>query len=232
MSEQSFEEQVNTTIGEVKKGDDGKLEFPEGTTEAVKFAATSEIRRRDTQSALTKTKDELSTATVKNNKILENWAKDITATLSDDEQNELNELKHSDPDKWRQRLDEIEISKQAQFEDKKKEIDDAASKETAIQKRTRLLKEYNEANPEHMLSDDVIDNDIPPRITKKLANNEISFEEFLSEANKYLTTGKVIGGDNDDAPDDPDLGDMGGKQTPSDASVKGDAEATYKDEMY
>jgi len=43
-----------------------------------------------------------------------------------------------------------------------------------------------------VLSDEVIENDIPPRITKKLEQGKIGFAEFLEECRVYLVKGKVV----------------------------------------
>jgi len=45
----------------------------------------------------------------------------------------------------------------------------------------------------------VVANDIPPRITNKLKNGEVTFEEFLSEAGAYLDKGKVASNESDPA---------------------------------
>ena len=54
------------------------------------------------------------------------------------------------------------------------------------------LAAFQQAYPDISLTDEVIENDIPPRITKKLEQGKISFLDFLEECRNYLTKGKVV----------------------------------------
>ena len=82
-----------------------------------------------------------------------------------------------------------------------------------------------------MLNDEVFANDLPPRITGKLARGEVSFEDFLEESKEFLTKGRVIKGTKDvDA--EPNLGDAGGRDKASDAAMSGDLDVSYKDTIF
>lgn len=228
----SYEEQVNEVIGQVTKNDEGKLVFPDGVDEGLKFAATAEIRRRDTFSAWTKDKDTLAVLQAENSKMEEAWAADISSVLTEDQQQELKELKHTDPDKWRKKLNEYEQAGKTSFEERKQKVKESAKKETELERRTRVLDEYNEANPEHPITQEVIDNDLPPRMYKKFTDGEITFDEFIAEAGKFLTTGKVVGGPGDKPTDEPDLSKQGGNERPTQTAVEEDVVKSYGNEVY
>ena len=76
--------------------------------------------------------------------------------------------------------------------------------------------------------DEVIENDIPPRITKKLADGKIDFAGFLAECKDYLTKGKVLA-QPDTPPDIPNLGAVPGSSAKPDGKPTPDA---YDNEIY
>ncbi len=230
-NDDTFESKVNTVVSEVKKSDDGKWELPEDLDEAVAYAATAELRRRDTQSAYTKSQQEAAALRKENETLAASYEKDVLATLDTADQDRLEELKHSDPDKWRVELDKLNATNKSKFAEKRKQIKETAHKETELERRTRLLEEHNAANPERALSDDVLENDIPPRLTKSFEKGEITFDEFLDKCNKFLGKPKVIA-KADEAPNDPDLSRAGGSDKPSDEAIKSDIKQSYRNEIY
>ena len=226
----SIEEQVNNVVAQF--GEDGKLPADLDVDPAIKFAAVAEKRRRDTQSAYTKTNQEAKRLAAENAELAKSWEQDATSTLSVSEQTELEELKSQDPDAWRTRINEIETNKKAAFGTKRAEIADKASELTELELREQQLNAYNEANPEHQLTDDVIENDIPPRITKQLASGEITFDDFLAKCQTFMTKGKVIKSTTPDLVDDPNLDSVPGGKMPSEESrLKHDA-VEYKDSIF
>lgn len=74
----------------------------------------------------------------------------------------------------------------------------------------------------------MIENDIPPRITKKLADGKIDFAGFLAECKDYLTKGKVLA-QPDTPPDIPNLGAVPGSSAKPDGKPSPDA---YDNEIY
>lgn len=229
-TEQTFEQKVNTILAEAKQGDDGKLVLPEDLDEATRFSVMAEKRRRDTQASYTSNQQRLKALEVENAELAKGWEKDVTSKLTADQQADLEELKHEDPEAWRHKINELEQQNRTAFAETREQISSKAKEESELERRTRLLAEHNEANPEHQLTDDVIDNDIPPRFTKQLANGEVSFEEFLAKCAEYLGKPKVIKGT--DAPKSPNLAKIPGGATPTDTAVEASISESYKSEIY
>ena len=210
---------------------DGKMQFAEDLDPAVKYAANAEVRFRDTQSAFTKGQQRLQALEAENTLLANTWAEEVSKQLTPTQREELEELKHTDQEAWREKINAYEQENASRVKTKHDEIKTKATQETEVQQRARLLKEYNEANPDYALTDDVIDNDIPPRITKKLENGEITFEQFIDESKNFLSAGKVIH-KGDPAPNDIDLSKSGGSHKPSDMAVEGDIRESYKKEIF
>lgn len=223
---------VKKAIKGAKTDDKGKTAYPEGTDDTIIYIANIEQRRRDTQTSYDKEKQRANKLDVENGKLADTWEAEVAKSLTPQQRDELEELKNTDAEAWREKLNTYEKQNKEGVKAKREQIKVDAGKETELERRGRLLEEHNEANPEFALTDDVIDNDLPPRITKKLADGEITFDDFLDQANTYLGKGKVLGGGDDAASDDPDLSDAGGTNTPGDDAVNKDAETSYKDEVY
>lgn len=229
---QTFEQKVNAVASAMTQGDDGNWSIPEDVeaTEEVKFAATLEKRRRDTQAAYGKSQQEQKRLQAENQQLEAAWAADVTSTLTEEQREELNTLKHEDPDAWRQKLNEIEQSNGEAFKEKRAEISKKAAGETELEFRERAMVEFQEANPEITLNDDVIANDLPPRFLKKLEAGESTFEEFLADCKNYLTKGKVI--KKEDPVDDISLSKAPGGAKPEESAINKEIVSSYKDELY
>ena len=225
-----FDTQVKEAI-EGRTEVEGKMQFADDLDPAIKYAATAEIRFRDTQSAFTKGQQRIQALESENTQLANTWADEVSKHLTSDQQDELEELKHTDQEAWREKINMYEGQNASRVKEKHTRIKEKAHKETGLQQRERLLTEYNEANPQFALTDDVIDNDIPPRITKKLESGKITFEEFLQEAHHFLSAGKVIE-QGDAAPNDINLGKAGGDHKPSDIAVAGSIKESYTKEIY
>ena len=230
MSTPDFDTQVNDAIKN-RSEVDGKMQFAEDLDPAIKYAANAEIRRRDTQSAFTKTQQENQALKTENEQLFGIYETETVKKFTEDEQAELEELKHTDQEAWRAKINELEASNRAKAKEQHAQIKNKASEETEMQRRERVLTEHNDANPNFALTDDVIDNDIPPRITKKLEKGEITFEEYISECHTYLSAGKRIH-TGDPAPDEPDLNQTPGSSTPTDEAVGKSISESYKDTIF
>lgn len=226
----SFEDQVNTAISSAKT-EDGKLSFPDGTSEGVVFAANAELRRRDTQSAYTKNQQRLKALETENSKLATSWEKDAVSNLSNQEQARLEELKVQDPDRWRTEIAKLEDDKRNAFQAKRTAISQEASQATEIERRTAQLNSYNEANPDHQLTDEVIENDIPPRLTKQLEKGDITFEQFIDKASKFLVKPKKIV-EGDQAPDEPNFAGSRGSHSPSADAIAAQNADDYSKEIF
>jgi len=58
-----------------------------------------------------------------------------------------------------------------------------------LEQREAMLEAFKESHPGFELTDD----DVPPRIAKKLASGSIRFDEFLNEVYEYITTPRIVG---------------------------------------
>lgn len=229
----SFEDQVNETAALLVKGDDGKLSLPEGkeASDEVLYAAKLEIRRRDTYSSFSRTQNENKALKAENEALSAQWEKDAIQNLSSERKEELDELKRTDPDKWRVELDNLTEAARQDFQERRTEVKQKARHESELEYRTRILENFIEENPTLNINDDFIENDVPPRLTKQLEKGEITFDEFLNSAAKFADKKKVVA-DTDTPADEPNLGDLGGSSTPSDEAIANQANDDYKNEVY
>ncbi len=227
----TFESRVNTAITATTKDAEGKLVLPEGTDEATAFAVRSELRRRDTQSAYTKSQQSNKALTAENTQLAASWENDAVSNLSNTEQARLEELKVQDPDAWRTEIATIEDSKRVKFKEKRKLISEEASQGTELERRGLQLEQFNIDNPNVQITDDVIQNDIPPRITRKLEQGEIQFDEYLEEVKTYLGKGKKL------APgakpeEEPNFAGSRGSRTPTDEAINAQSSNDYTKEIF
>jgi len=223
----SFEERVNQALDSAALDDKGNIILPEDLPEDLIFSARAEKRRRDTQSALAKASSSVSILSVENEELKKMIQQGKRIELSPDEIEELDELKHSDPDAWREKMNALEQTADTTITSKLTEISDKAKTKGAIGERQVLLEAFLHDNPGLVINDEVINNDIPPRITRALENGEISFMEFLGKVKQYLGTEKVV--DAGSIPGSgPNLSDIGGSDIPGKKAEGKQTETEYE----
>ncbi len=227
----TFEETVNSVIDGVKKKEGGGWEFPAGATEEAKYAATAELRRRDTQAAHDRNKQTLTATEAKASKLEEKLLSNVSLNLSDAEREELVELKETNPDAWRVKINEHEQTAKTKVSEELEELDSESTAVSELERRTEVLEDFNKANPDLVLNDEVFNNDLPPRIVKKLADGEVTFEEFLEEAKNFLSGSTVIQGATSNEEDEPHLGKAGGGGSISDAAMGKDTAEDYEKDV-
>lgn len=227
----TFESRVNEVIAATTKDANGKHVLPEGTDEALAYATTAELRRRDTQATYTKSQQRIKSLETENTQLASSWESDAVANLSNSEQARLEELKVQDPDAWRTEIGTIEEGKRTAFKEKRQAITVEASKMTELERRESQLEQHNIDNPEHQITDDVIDNDIPPRITRKLESGEIQFDEYLAQVASYLGKPKKLA-PGTKAPDEPDFSGARGSNKPTDEAFKAQSSNDYNKEIF
>lgn len=231
----SFQEQVNAAVAGIKYDEKTQKHIlPDNLSEEIKVAAMAEKRRRDGQAALTREQQRVAALEAEKAALLELTTGTIQLSLTAEEQAELDDLKFSDPEAWRVKMNSLETEARTKkvnaVNEQLKQVSTNVSSAAELNRRKQLLEDYNTANPQYALDDEVIANDIPPRITKKLETGKITFEEFLQEANDYLKKGKVVA--DEETLDQPNLGKVAGGATPSaDAANKG-LSSSYKSELY
>jgi len=227
----TYESKVNDVITAATKGEDGKLVLPEGTDEGLAFAAMAEIRRRDTQGAYTKNQQTLKALQAENEKLASSWESDAVSNLSSTEQAKLEELKVQDPDTWRSEIVRLEEEKRGKFKEKREAITQEASQMTELERRGLQLEQFNKDNPDIQLTDDVIENDIPPRITRKLEKGEIQFDEYLNEVAAYLSKPKKLA-PGETAPKTPDFANTRSSGSPTSEALNQQSKTDYKKEIF
>lgn len=192
-------EQVNEIL---KTQETNKLVIPEGVSEHVADVVRAEHKFRSTQAGYTKANQRLRELEAENEVLKEH----VQPKLPEEEQKRLDDLKYTDPDAWLKEMQNLKTP------DITKEAREKAAESYETERRIEVLKQFNEGR-RVPITDEVILNDIPPRISNKLRNNEVSFEEFLDEVDKYLSKGKVVG--NPSTLDQTDINKLTGGDTPS-----------------
>lgn len=193
-------------------------------SDASENAIDYEKRFKDTQGAFTKSQQELK-ATQARLKVLE----EMTAPkveLDEATKTELENLKFSDPDAWRAKLNTLETEAQNAHRATLTEAEKQANQQTELENRAQTLATFQASHPDLVINDDVIKYDVPPRITNKLESGEISFDQYLNDVRDYLNQGKVIG-DGNKVTGQPNLKDVGGDDTPTDGAVQKDIVKDY-----
>lgn len=230
----TFAEAVNKAVEAATVDAKGNLVLPEDLPDEVAYAATLEKRRRDTQAAFTKTNKQLKALELEKAVLLDEVTGEVRLELTEEQATELEELKFSDPEAWRKKVNALEIDakkkKRVAVDDKVKQASTSSLDKEELERRKQVLEEFNQANPDFLINDDVIANDIPPRITSKLAKGDITFEEFLQECLEYTKTGKVV--KQEGITKQPNLSKVAGGNKPDDNSVKEDIIKSYKNETY
>lgn len=230
-----FETAVNEVVKNITRGADGKYILPDDVSEEVRYAAILEQRRRDTQSEFTKAAQVKKALEAENKALKQKAIGEVKLTLTDEQKEELDTLKFEDPEAWRKKMNRYEreaLDKHA------KEVDDEIAQVSAdtlakdeLERRKDVLTEFNQANPDFQLNDDIIANDVPPRITKKLETGKISFEQFLQEVYDYQKTGKIVK-QKEETNDQPNLSKVGGGHRPDKHAEQEDIILSYNKEVF
>lgn len=192
-------------------------------------AVDYEKRFKDTQGAYTKSQQELKAAQAK----LDALEKLTTPKVELDEaaKAELDELKYSDPDSWRNRMNGLEVEAQNKHRNTLDEASKQAMAQAEMGRRTQVLEDFSKNHPNLVINDEVIKYDVPPRITNKLESGEVTFEQYLDDVAQYLTAPKVVGSSNTTT-GQPNLGQTGGGDTPTDGAIKKDIVKDYADIVF
>jgi len=231
---ETFEGKVNAAVKTMVKDSKGILRLPEGSelSEEVTYAANLESRRRQTQSQYVKSRQELSELGHVSKALKTKLTEKATVKLTADQTIELNELKASDPDAWHAKLNEYNAAATAGIETEFTEVDVKAKELSEVDRRQVVLDEYMASNPDFELTDDILANDVPKRITSELESGKITFEDFLGKVRTYLTSNKVITPAKDEK-DEPNLGNIAGKSKPEKVAVEKSIHQSYaKTDIY
>lgn len=226
-------ETVNEVVGKMVKGDDGKWQIPDDVeaSEEVKFAAMAERRYRDTQGAYTQSRQELKRQQAIADGLQERLLNSEVA-LTPEQKQELRDLKASNPDKWRAKLNEYEQAGKDMLTRELDEIRTKSASKGELEVRKEQMAAWSESTG-IVLDDDVIANELPPRYLKQLETGDITFEEFLNQAGEFLKSQKTIQNSGESTDDDTkSLGRAPGGKEPSNEAQEGDFEETYKETLF
>jgi len=202
------------------------------STNAVDKAKQEKIdyekRFKDTQSAYTKSQQALKEAQAK----LEALEKLTVPRVELDEatKTELETLKYENPDAWRVKVNQLEEEARRKHQETLTEAGRQAALQAEMERRAQVLEEFNKSH-NIQITDEVIQYDVPPRISAKLEKGEIDFETYLEEVHNYLVTPKVVG-DGNKVPNQPNLNKVGGDDKPSNSAVGKDIAANYKNIVF
>lgn len=149
------------------------------------------------------------------NKLVDAAVLTAPLNLSSIQQDELDDLRVSDPDKWRRKLNlyETEARKTLAKEMVKAADEDGLSLEDSVEEEVRvaLLAEYNKKHPEAPITDKVIADRVPPGLVRKLAEGKITFAAFIKKVSKYV--GPKAKATNTKIKPRPNLSTVGGRAT-------------------
>lgn len=169
------------------------------------FATKIAQEKADKERELAELKAELS--------VLKTTAKP-SLTIDAQVQKELEDLKYSDPDAWRTRVNELETAANAEFNSKIVEAKNHSSQQLELQRRANVLTQFQNEHPDVVFTDELLHLDIPQRIVKELENGKVTYEEFLNNVYNYVKTPKVIGSTTKTL-EQPNLSKTGGDDTPT-----------------
>lgn len=234
--EQTFEQKINSIVDTVGRDEKGRYVVPDDLSEPEKFAVIAEKRRRDTQSEFTRTTQKNKALEAEKAALLNKASGSVKVELTTAQAEELEELKFSDQEAWRKKMNTYERDASAkqkkELDDELKQVSTSSLVNEELDRRKHVLLDFNQAHPDIEITDEVIANDIPPRIVKRLETGAISFEVFLDECSDYLKTGKVVKQVEQPPRKQPNLSKVGGGSKPDENAVKEDIVLSYKKEVF
>ncbi|RLB10204.1 MAG: hypothetical protein DRG27_03555 [Deltaproteobacteria bacterium] len=165
-----------------------------------------EKRFKDTQASYTKSQQALRKVEAERD-TLKTLVPTLSASLTEEQKTELEDLKYSDPDAWRVKMNKVEVQARTDLDAKTAEAISEADIQFELSRRGKILEDFN-ANSDTPLTDDQLANDIPPRLVKQMEAGEITFEDLVTKAHKFINSPKAIKG-TDDTLDQPSLDNKG-----------------------
>jgi len=189
---------INDAVKEVTVDEKGKYVYPADMDPVLKAAVAATKSYRDNQSGFTKSQQSLKETEAENIALREQKAKAVQKPLelSKEEQMELDKLYSDDPTAWRHRVNALEQQAQdAVTEELTTATDEAKQKagtDFELQRRYDYLDYVNKGRGDKPITTDNLNDDVPNRINKKLADGSVTFEEYMTEVVEYLDAGKAI----------------------------------------
>jgi len=227
-----FEEEVKTVIEKMTQDEKGNWTLPADVQAApeVLYAAKLEKRFRDTQGAFTKAQQRAKELEITNGKLTEHLVNNATLHLTDQQAEELDQLKKTDLDSWRNKVNEYEGQARSLLQAKATEFHSEAQKATELERRKEKLQQFTtETGIE--VTDELISTRLPSKVLSDLQTGKITYDDFLKEVKNYVKP-TVIAGTTTEPEEDIDLGKLPGGSEPAKKDVEKDFIASYKKEVY
>lgn len=196
------QEELNTLVNKHLNNldDKGKLQLPDDMDLTTKELVRQAKRTRDGQSALSISQGDNRNLQAKNDVLSEQVAKTLPTDLglSSEAAQALEVLKYRDPEAYRLQMNDLEKNAAGKKAEQLDELTQGAvtkANETFVAKdRITVLHEFRLANPDTVLTDEVLVNDVPPRFMNALNAGEYDYVTYLGKVTEYLKTGKVLPG--------------------------------------
>lgn len=234
---ETFEDKVNDVVNKAKKEDGTFGELPDNISEELKIAAKNEIKYRNTQSEYTKNQQKLSKLELdhkKSNaklKLLEETAvPKVEVKIPENRRAELEDLRDNDPEAWRQEMNKLEAEQTKTARQSKLSELSELDKKIELERREEVLTEFRKQHPNVEITDEFIENEVPPRYVKELENGEVTFEQFLQNVAKYAPQGTTVA--KDSIKETPNLGSMGGGSEPTTKAKAEESKLDYQKAVY
>jgi hypothetical protein len=174
---------------------------------------TVEKRRRDTQAGYTKTRQEHLKVLSERDLLKQKVTPQITQTA------ELEDLKYSDPEAWRNRMNILEREASLGIEQELQATSAKSAEAFELEERKQILRSFSEANPDFDITKPEVQDQIPPRYLKQLESGSISFDAFLNNVKKFVEAPKTAAKDIPQTTEDK-LANIAGRATPSNEGKK------------
>jgi hypothetical protein len=215
--EVTFEDKVTAALEGMVDNGSGKLVFQDGIEDSVRFAASTLKQARDNKKEYTQGQQKLAQLKAERDALNAKLTETITSSVKLSEENlaQLDAVKWSDPDAYAKMLNDLQTTAAKQAKDaldsSLKEVSAKAVSDYELTQRADILASFV-AESGIVINQELIDNEIPPRITNKLRDGKVTFYEFLKEVADYATTNKVV--KQVEHTPIPNIGNVTGSQTP------------------
>ena len=228
---------VASALAGYKADETGKVIVPDNSPAYVATALKVEQRRRNSNSEYSKERASREKVEAENKALKEQMAKLVKPKgLSKEQQDELEELKFSDPDKWFERKVALENANSSETNDIVSKAYETASQEANVmyeqnvnQRREKsldeLLQSHNIANPDKPLDMNMLNLNVPPILVNRFHNGEVDAEGFLASVSKYLYASTTVS--NESVPSQPNLSNVTGSDAPSEKASEMSLEQLY-----
>ncbi len=223
--------QINEAVKQVTVGEDGKYVYPVGMDPMLKAAVAASKSFRDTQSGYHKQGQSLKASEAENAALREKLAESIKQPLelTPTRQAELDALMFTNPQLWRQEMNKLDQQSSIEATERLAELTERARTDASgqyeLERRIEVLNQFN-VGRDTELTDEILTNDVPRRITQKLADGIVTFEDYLDEASLYLSKGKVVANANVNTTVDLNKANGSGTLAPSEEQGKIDYSQT------